>query len=467
MKKETTLQYSSLINGIQKTPKDPQGEWKVRSPAHQEMYLGNCVYAYSQIDECVGAAFQNQKKWSDHRIEVRHALLMGAHQGIISKKEELIALAQNELGRTSQDLHLEFNQIEKWMEAFSLFKPISQEPRGVSAIISSYVSPLLHATHFVFLNLLAGNAVVLKPSEKSTLTVLKWAEIITQNLQLASVLQVLVGEKEVGRRLVCHEQVNTVIFMGSFEVGMRIKQDTLSQPAKEVLLFLGAKNAAILCEDYPETALQTVLQDSFLSTGQNCRSSSIVFVPKTKGIAFTKQFHELAKTFPIGLPEQGSFMGPFIDDAMLDRYLKFVGISEREGAEVLMRGKPLSLPERGYFATPTLVSFENLSPEQVKKSTSLQTEILSPHVSFIHYNDLEELQALHAQLNYGLCASIWGAKPEQMANIAHGLKVGEVVTNKSLLKSNFSHFFQARKKSGNHAYHGFKLYEQLTFLKKI
>ena len=247
---------------------------------------------------------------------------------------------------------------------------------------------------------------------------------------------------------------------------MRVKQDTLSQPAKEVLLYLGAKNAAILCEDFPKNAAKTLIQDCFLSTGQNCRSVSVIFVHESKFQEFLDEFHQLSKEFKIGPPLSHAYMGPFIDEAMLDRHLKFVGISEREGGEVLMRGKPLTLAEKGHFATPTLAVFQEVTPELMKKSISLQAEILAPHVSVIRYESYENMVQVQQQMHYGLCASIWGANQERMKQIARDLNVGEVVFNQSLLEVDLSESFQARKKSGNHAHHGFKLYEQLTVLNK-
>ena len=99
-------------------------------------------------------------------------------------------------------------------------------------------------------------------------------------------------------------------------------------------------------------------------------------------------------------------MGPMMDASTADRYLKFIGISEREGANILMRGKPLPLNPPGCFVTPTLALFEKRTPEEIRKSVSLQTEILAPHLSVIGFQDEEELLSLLQPLTYGRSISL-------------------------------------------------------------
>lgn len=460
--------YSSFIDGKTLLPADITGDWKVQSPAKSEETFAKCVYSYSQIDLAIKAAKDAQLIWKEKSFEERMTHLQKGFQALVDHQAEWTQTAELELGRTAQDLQLEFKQLARWFDEFKKYPTLESKPRGVTAVVGSYVWPLFYTTHFAFLNLLAGNTVVIKPSEKSSICTLKWVEILSKDPVLAPCIQVLIGEKEVGRRLTCHDQIQTVIFIGSFEVGMRVKQDTHGQPAKEVLLYLDSKGTSILCEDFEnEKALDAMIQDAFLSTGQHCRSASVIFVHQSRYSKFCDEFHERAKKFTIGAPKDKAFAGPLIDGSMLDRYLRFSSISEREGAQVLMRGKPLVTAEKGHFVTPTVVAFDSLTADQMKKSVSLQTEILSPHVSIIQYQSDEELLQIMAQMQHGLCVSIWGKDQAKMMKIADQLAVGEVLLNQSLLEWNPAKSFQARKKSGNHAYHGLRLIEQLSYLKSI
>jgi len=472
MNKENFSVHSSLIHGKTCIPGDPTGEWWVKSPAHSEEAYAQCLYSYSQIDEAVEVAIRGSRAWNEKSHSERIRILSQAHERVKKSQSNWFQVASRELGRSSNDLSLEFRQWERWFEEWRAQAESSlearQEPRGVTALVGSYVWPLFYTLSFVFLNLLAGNPVVIKPSEKSTLSVLALGEWLTSDPSLAPLVQILVGEKETGRRLACHDRVQTVIFVGSFEVGMRVKQDTLSQPSKEVLLYLGAKNPFIVCEDAPDAKVSDALiQDAFLSSGQHCRSASIAFIHQSRYSAFCEAFHERAKEFKIGAPSSEPFTGPLIDNAMVDRYLKFSGISEREGAQLLMRGKPLSLSEKGYYVTPTLAAFDAITPDQVKKSISLQTEILSPHLSLIRYSSYDELIELIRPLQHGLAASIWGENADRTQAIAKELAFGQVSVNRSLLEWNPCESFQARKRSGNHAYFGLKLIEQLVSLKSV
>ncbi len=474
MKNRNLPQYSSLISGSQVLPKEATGEWLVKSPARADHPFARCVYSYAQIDQAIDSSIQGIQSWKALTRDQKMIEIKKGFEQVWNAKEHIVATLQAELGRTDADVELEFKQIQKWWSGFQEFQGTEMDPRGTTALIGSYVWPIFYTLQFTLLNLLAGNSVIIKPSERATLSVLKMVETLIAERRLFSHgISVLIGEKEVGRRVACHEAVNTVIFVGSFENGIRVKQNTLSQPSKRILLYLGAKNPVIVCEDFlvessaGQEGMEKIIQDSFLSTGQHCRSGSLIFVHDAQYQAFLKHFHDRAKGIKIGGPAENGYMGPVIDDAMADRYLKFVGISEREGAEIQMRGKSLSLSEKGFFVTPTLLTFESLTPTQMKKSVSLQTEILSPHISIVRYSNYDELLSITAEMQNGLCASIWGENSERNLKIANDLNFGQVSINQSLLEWDPTAGFQARKKSGNHAYHGPELFRQVTTLKSI
>ena len=317
------------------------------------------------------------------------------------------------------------------------------------------------------MNFLAGNTLVVKPAEKSTVTTLTLVEALREIAELKSI-QVVVGDREVGRRVATHESVSTILFQGSFEVGMRVKQDALSQPGKEVLLYLGAKNPGVVFADAPADIEEKLLKDAFLGAGQHCRSLSVIFVEKPRLTSFVEKFHELSKIFKIGGPGSSAFMGPLIDGAMLDRYLKFIGISEREGAKIVMRGKPfINAAEKGHYVTPSIALFETLTPDQLRKSVSLQTEILSPHVSIIGFENEAELISLLAEMTHGKLASVWSEDFERAKRIAKQISAGEVILNQSVYGEDPYLTLQSRKRSGNHAVLGHGLFSQLVFKKEI
>ena len=437
---------------------DSSGQWK--SEAYQ------VLYRYSDIDLAMkGAA---DFKIPDHLNE-RIAILKKGYALLKANTQKILETIQLEQGRTNDDVTIEWSQVERFCsELFSdpSLNIENTEARGISILLGTSAWPLFYTVHFLFLNFLAGNSLILKPSEKVTLSVSTIVQILRELPELKSV-QVVVGEKEVGRRLATHEAVSTILFQGSFEVGMRVKQDALSQPSKEVLLYLGSKNPAVVFADAKSNTEEALIRDAFLGTGQHCRNISLMFIERARLAAFTEKFHALSKTFKIGGPQTDSFMGPLGDANLLDRYHKFVGISEREGAEIIMRGKPFAAAEKGHFVTPTIAVFESVTPDQLRKSISLQTEILAPHVSVIGFDTEEELLVLLNGLNHGRIASLWTEDTTRAVRIGKTLAVGEVIVNQSVFQSNPYLTTQARKRSGNHALLGQGLVSQLVFLKSL
>lgn len=457
------MNTNSLLN-LKNDIADVSGEWKVFNPARLEQSIGMCKYRYSDIELAIkGAGLVNPDGPDPRQVVAK------ARDALIQHQEQILKIARLELARTHADFAIEWEHTIAYLNALTVDEALGSrdlESRGLSVLLGSYVWPIFYSVQFALMNFVAGNPIILKPSEKSTLTVHAVIEVLRMLPELSSI-QLLMGEREVGRRLATHEAVSTVLFQGSFEVGMRVKQDALSQPNKEVLLFLGSKNPAIVFADAKDGVEDAILKDAFLGAGQHCRSTSVIFVERARLRSFYEKFHELSKSFKIGGPESGAFMGPLIDGSVVDRFLKFVGISEREGAAVLMRGKSFVTSEKGHFVTPSIALFETLTPDRLRKSVSLQTEILSPHVSIIGFDHEADLTELLAQMNHGRLASIWTENVSRALRIARSLIVGEVLINQSVFEFDPWSTSQARKRSGNHARFGQGLLSQLTCEKVI
>lgn len=426
--------------------------------------LGQISFSYEHIELVLGLCEPIRDKIQEFssRLKVLLSLIDGMH----AYKEELLDLYSKEQLRSEAEVLFEWQELMRWRRHLeSLLDNEQVRPKGTVVVLSSYMQPIFHFIKFVGLNLVAGNACIVKPSEKSTATTLylakKW---ILQFPELKKGIHIVLGDKEMGRRLATHAHVNAVIFCGSFENGIRVRQETLSQVSKEVLLYLGAKNASIILPNaHLDLSANALIMDAFLFAGQSCRSVSLVFVPKEKINGFVEQFHDLAKKFKIG-SGRDTFMGGLSQEGLVDRYLKFCGISEREGGEVIMRGKLLDPKKNNSFVTPTIVKFDEVTPEQMRKSVSLQSEVSAPHVSIVGYESSEDLEALLSLQQTGLVRSVWGVGASKVVKTG----INRVFYNESALGLAGSHMndeFQATKKSGNHAFYGMKLLEQLVQFK--
>ena len=145
------------------------------------------------------------------------------------------------------------------------------------------------------------------------------------------VFNVIQGNGELGKRLVMHESVEGVLFTGSYETGFRIKQDILPHFWKISALEMGGKNAAIVWDDCDlKKAVYENIISAFITTGQRCSATSRIIVRRSIAAKFIEAFHQAAKRVSINYAFENPFMGPLINSASLDKYLRFQGIAKRE-----------------------------------------------------------------------------------------------------------------------------------------
>jgi acyl-CoA reductase-like NAD-dependent aldehyde dehydrogenase len=206
-----------------------------------------------------------------------------------------------------------------------------------------------------------------------------------------------------------------------------------------------------------ENAFSDLIDDAFSGAGQDCKSVSILFLPETEKKTMVERIHDLARAFPVGDPRDGAWMGPMQDPARLDRYLKFIGISEREGATVVMRGKPLPGAGKSWCVTPTLALYGALSTDELKKSVALQTEILAPLLSVVSYRDSEHLVSLLGALNHAHTCTLRGVGLPDPGSIPFS----RVLRDQSVLDADPTVSVHYRKRNGNHALMGLESPRQL------
>jgi succinylglutamic semialdehyde dehydrogenase len=322
---------------------------------------------------------------------------------------------------------------------------------GVAAVIGPFNFPGHLANGHIVPALATGNTVVFKPSEKAPFVGQIMAECFHAAGFPPGVFNLLQGEREVSRRLCVHPEVDAILFTGSYEVGTRIKQDTLQQHWKLLALEMGGKNPALVWDPASlEYAVHETLCAAFLTAGQRCSATSRILVQSKHFEAFVQLFHQRAKAFKIGHPKSQPFMGPLIDEAAVDRCLKFAGIAQREGFEVLMRSKALELEHRGNYVTPTVCVAARQDLQAARKSVTTQTELFAPHVSIVACEDLDEALALANATEYGLAASVFTRDRSVYEKAFHELEFGIINWNKMTVGASSQLPFGGFKKSGNH-----------------
>jgi succinylglutamic semialdehyde dehydrogenase len=460
----------NFIEGQFKHPADANGEWVSKSPANFDDHLGSYKYSYSSIDEAVGSAQKAFRSWRKTKIADRIELLKKYQSALKKRQDEIVEAIAREVGKplweSKTELTAMIGKIDVTINDGLRFVSDSEipnimenttgvtryRPHGVMAVIGPFNFPGHLPNGHIVPALITGNTVVFKPSEKSPLVGQLMAECFQEAGFPPGVFNLLQGEREVGRRLVVHERVDGVLFTGSYEVGTRIKQDTLQQHWKILALEMGGKNPAIVWDDTDlDIAIHETLTGAYMTAGQRCSATARIIVSKKIADQFVDKFHDRAKAFSIGHPLDNPFMGPLVESGSVDRYMKFLGIATREGCEMVMRGKAYEVAGlEGNYVTPSICLVKNVSLESSRKSIYQQTEMFAPNVAILAVDTVEEAVAQANVTQFGLVASVFTKSRKIYEACLDDLEMGLVNWNKSTVGASSRLPFGGLKKSGNH-----------------
>jgi succinylglutamic semialdehyde dehydrogenase len=294
--------------------------------------------------------------------------------------------------------------------------------------------------------LLTGNTVVFKPSEITPGVGQVMAEIFEHVKFPPGVINVIHGNGEVGKRLAMNEYVEGVLFTGSYETGFRIKQDILPHFWKIAALEMGGKNTAVVWDDCDvKKAVYENIMGAFMTTGQRCSATSRIIVRKSIADKFIDLFHTAAKKISINYAFENPFMGPLINSAALDKYLRFQGIAKREGSESIMRGKVFEIDREGHYVTPSI----NIVTKPDINSIYQKTEVFGPNVAIYMVEEISEAVKIINQSSYGLALSVFSGDREVYQYCFDRSRVGIVNFNRSTVGASSKLPFGGMGKSGN------------------
>ncbi|MEB0276587.1 aldehyde dehydrogenase family protein, partial [Cryobacterium sp. 5B3] len=293
---------------------------------------------------------------------------------------------------------------------------------GPPAQVIPWNFPLLMLAWKIAPALAAGNTVVLKPAETTSLTALLFAEILQQAELPAGVVNIITGGRETGQALVGHSDVNLVAFTGSTGAGRAIAR-AVAGTDKKIILELGGKAANIVFDDAPiDQAIEGIVNGIFFNQGHVCCAGSRLLVQESIHDEVVDRLKQRLATLRLGDPlDKNTDIGAINSADQLKRITELSAIGEEEGAE---RWSPdCDLPENGFWFRPTI--FTNVSTSH----RIARDEVFGPVLSVLTFRTPDEAIAKANNTPYGLSAGIWSDKGSRVLAVADRLRAGVIWAN--------------------------------------
>jgi acyl-CoA reductase-like NAD-dependent aldehyde dehydrogenase/gamma-glutamyl-gamma-aminobutyrate hydrolase PuuD len=375
-----------------------------------------------------------QQDWQRVSLGERIVIIKKFSELLEKNSEPLAAILTSEVGKPLQQARNELNGARariKWLtenaekylsdEVMSsrneMVERISYEPLGVICNISAWNYPYLVGLNVFIPALLAGNSVMYKPSEYSTLTGLQIEKLLKQAGIPENVFQVAIGGKNVGE-LLLDVSFDGYYFTGSYKTGRYI-YEKLAAKMVPCQCELGGKDPLYVAEDVKDikaTAVATA-DGAFYNNGQSCCAVERIYVNEQVYDKYIDEFIKEVKSWKVGSPvEEGVYIGPLSRKEQLNVLESQVAEAVKKGATVLTGGQKID--RKGYFFEPTVVV-------NVKNDMNImQDESFGPLIGIMKVKDDDEAVRLMKDTAYGLTAAVYSADQERAENILRQINAG-------------------------------------------
>ena len=423
--------YGLFINGEFTAPIDG-GSFKTVNPATEEVLSQISSAGALDVDAAVSAARRaHSRVWGPMSGRDRAKYLFRIARLIQERSRELAVLETLDNGKPiteSRDVDIplvaaHFFYYAGWADKLD-HAGLGSNPQsiGVAAQVIPWNFPLLMLAWKIAPALAAGNTVVLKPAETTSLTALAFADICQQADLPPGVVNIITGAGETGRLLVEHPGVDKVAFTGSTEVGKSI-QRAVAGTSKSLTLELGGKAANIVFEDAPiDEAIEGIVNGIFFNQGHVCCAGSRLLLQESIADEVLESLKRRLATLRLGDPlDKNTDIGAINSAEQLARITELVESGEQEGAE---RWSPeCTLPGRGYWFAPTIFT----SVTQAHRIA--REEIFGPVLSVLTFRTPDEAVEKANNTPFGLSAGIWTEKGSRILWMANRLRAGVIWAN--------------------------------------
>ena len=455
------MNTGSYINGQWVHPKSPRLVRNV-NPADPEDVIGEFpAAAADDVARAIEAAEEASRGWRKTPGPERGRVLWRAAEIARRRADEIARTLTREEGKVLKEARgevmkgislLEFYAGEGFRmhgktlpsEARDTFTYTIRRPLGVVGLIAPWNFPWAIPVWKSAPALVAGNCVVFKPAELTPATASLLTEIYAEAGLPPGVFNMLVGSGSVvGEAMVNSPVLRAISFTGSNEIGGALYVKAAQRGAK-VTCEMGGKNAVIVMADADlDKAATAIHGGAFGSTGQRCTATSRVIAAPAVKDALLERLVEAAKKIKIGPGlDETVDMGPAVDDKQWKTDLRYIEIGRKEGARLVLGGKPPEQLAKGYFVEPTI--FDNVAPTM----RIFKEEIFGPVLSVTTATHLDEALRFANAVEYGLTTAIFTENVDTIMNFVEEVETGMVHVNEPTIGGEAQLPFGGTKSTG-------------------
>ncbi|WP_432502864.1 aldehyde dehydrogenase family protein [Kineococcus arenarius] len=417
----------------------PQGRGReIREPATGAVLGHAPVQGVEDLDAAVAAARAAQPGWAARGHEERSQALLRMADRVDALAEPLARLLAREQGKplNGPNARFEVGACSAWLRATAatVLEPqvvvddgttraeLVYRPVGVVGAIGPWNWPLMITIWQVAPALRMGNAVVVKPSEYTPLSVLALVSLLNEELP-EGVLTAVSGEREVGARLASHPDVDKVMFTGSTATGRKIVESSAGNLAR-LTLELGGNDAGIVLPDAdPEAIAEGLFWGAFINTGQTCAALKRLYVHDSLYERVVDALAEVSRRMPMGPSlDEDSVLGPLQNKQQFDVVARLVEDAEQRGGRIVTGGKPATELGELFFPITLVADLTDGDP-------LVDEEQFGPALPIIRYGDVEDAITSANRLDVGLGASVWSSDAAAARAVAERLQAGTVWIN--------------------------------------
>jgi acyl-CoA reductase-like NAD-dependent aldehyde dehydrogenase len=428
----------------------------VCDPATEERIGQIADATAADIDQAVAAANTAQRRWRNVNHHRRAELLHEVSRQVMADRPLVAEMLTREMGKPYKE---SFDEVAWSASAIDYYAEIARhengkvlgsavdgqfhfttkDPLGVVVIILPFNYPLCLLCWQAAAAIASGNAVIIKPSDLTSLTTLQF--IAAFDALPAGLVQVVTGGGAVGKRLVEHSDTHMVAFTGGIDTG-RIVAETCGRLYKRTLIETSGNDPFLVMPSAPiDIAARGAAFGAFLNCGQVCAAAERFYVHEEVYVEFMERLVHYTAQIRVGNGLERVDMGPLASKRELTRYLRILDHATAQGATVLVGGGRPAHLVKGWFVNPTVLG--DVSPE----APIMNDETFGPVAPVSRVRSFDEALMLANRSRYALGATVYTTNLDESMRAVNELEAGMVWVNAPLL-DNDAGPFGGRKQSG-------------------